>query len=132
MQPQSWTHGIPCTVNNQGEVTLLWEDIMRRCGAIYPELFTPHEDLPSSATDAKESKNAKEMKTLPKPAQQQATHPMSVKVVIRGRTGILNLGKIRSDLVSSSFDNSHQNTRRVISTRSKTILIQALRWVTAI
>ena len=121
-----WTHGIPCTVNNQSEVTLLWEDIMRRCGAIYPELFTSHEPLPSSASDAKE------VKTLPKPAQQQATLPMSVKVVIRGRTGILNLGKIRSDLVSSSLHIPHQNTRRLISRRRKIILIQALRWVTAI
>ena len=116
-------------MNNQSEVTLLWEDIMRRCAAIYPELFTPHEPLPSSATDANESKNAKDVNTLPKPAQQQGTLPMSVKVVIHGRTSILNLGKIRSDLVNSSLHKPHHNTRKVISTRRKIILLQALRWV---
>lgn len=117
-----------CTGNNQSEVTLLWGDIMRRCGAIYPELFTPDDGQPTSGTDANESKHGKDEKALTNPAQ-QATLPVSVKVVISGRTGILNLAKIRSDLVNSSLDRPHQNARRVISTRRKLVLLQALRWV---
>ena len=120
-------------MSNQSEVTLLWEDIMRRCSAIYPELFAPDDIKPTSGTYAKEYKHAMDVNALPpKHAQQQATPPVSVKVEISGRTGILNLAKIRSHLVDSSLDRSLQNARRVISTRRKIILLQALRWVTCI
>ena len=110
------------TVNNRGDVTLLWEDIMRRCSAIYPELFAPDTALPMQASTEQ---------ALPKPAQPQAPLRLSLKVVIGDQAGILNMVKIRSHLVDSSLDQPLQNGRRVISVRRRVIILQALRWVTS-
>ena len=102
---------------------------MRRCSAIYPELFTLDDTLPSSGTDANESQHSEAIQALPKPAQQQFTPPVSMRVEISGRTEVLNLAKIRSDMVISSHNRSLENAGRVISNRRKIILLQALRWV---
>ena len=109
-------------VNNRGDVTLLWEDIMRRCSAIYPELFAPEHALPKQTLSEQ---------VLPKPAQPQAPVPVSLNVVIGDQAGTLNMVKIRSHLINSSLDQPLENGRRVISARRRVIMLQALRWVTS-
>ena len=95
---------------------------MRRCSAIYPELFAPEHALP---------KHDFSEQALPKPAQPQAPVPVSLNVVIGDQAGTLNMVKIRSHLVNSSLDQPLQNGRRVISARRRVIMLQALRWVTS-
>ena len=111
------------TVDNRGEVTLLWEDIMRRCSAIYPELFAVDHVLP---------KHALSEQALPQPTKPQTPVPLSLKVIIGDQMVTLNMAKIRSHLVNSSLDQPLQNgRRRVISARRRIIMLQALRWVTS-
>ena len=126
--------------SGRGEVALLWEDIMRRCSAIYPELFAPEDGLsgspekqlsPSSATPTVSS--APVLLNQDATAMSKTTSDIPtvgpVKVLIGGREGNLDLTKIRADLVDSSLYQRQENARRVISRRRKLVLFQALRWL---